>query len=318
MSGLGDAADVLSKQKGKVLMGLELREFPFSISWVADGFGFGLWDYIFVNPNIIGTNIVLNAYADVILPVGFAFKILDTDSHTVDMGVTIKAFTRAMMQDNLSIMDMMDEGSDFLDEMSAPLVIGAGFDLGFLYRWDIGLSAGLTFDDIATGGPAVTDFIGDASGGYYVPFSMNLGLAYDFKLGKFWPDLPRFFANTGVTFAFDWHDVTNIFQQDDYMKRNAALDIAMGLQISMLDMIMVRLGMNEMLPACGIGFDFGPIEFDLAYYGKELGLEPGQRPVAAVDFTFAVRPGAKKRDWPWTRGSLAGLMQDMMKSSKRE
>jgi hypothetical protein len=145
---------------------------------------------------------------------------------------------------------------------------------------------------------------------------MNLGVAYDFKLGKFWPDLPSFLAKMGFAFAFDWHDVINVFQQDDYMRRNAALDIAMGLQISMLDMIMVRFGMNEMLPAFGIGFDFGPIELDLAYYGKELGLEPGQFPVAAVDFTFAVRPGAKKRDWPWTRGSLVGLIQNAVNSDK--
>jgi hypothetical protein len=318
-SNMGKAADTLSKQKGKIALGLDIREFPFSVSWVADGFGFGLWNRIFVNPNIQGTHVSVNVYADVILPGAFAFKILDTDNHAVDAGITLKPFVRGIATERINIMDMMDGDVDILDTMSVPLVIGAGFDIGFLYRWDLGLSAGLTFDDIATYGGAVTDFIQDNnSNTYYVPFSMNLGVAYDFKLGKFWENLPGFFANTEIAFAFDWHNVTNVFQQKDYTKRNASLDIAMGLQFKVLDMIMVRFGMNEMLPAFGFGFDFGPIELDLAYYGRELGLEPGQLSAAAVEFTFAIRPDAKKREWPWTRGSLVGLIQNMVNSGESE
>ena len=41
---LGDAADILNMQNGKIALGFDLREFPLSIAWVADGFGFGLWD----------------------------------------------------------------------------------------------------------------------------------------------------------------------------------------------------------------------------------------------------------------------------------
>jgi hypothetical protein len=66
--------------------------------------------------------------------------------------------------------------------------------------------------------------------------------------------------------------------------------------------------MNDLLPAFGIGFDHGFFEIDLAYYGKEFGLEPGLLSAAAVDLTISIRPGAKKRDWPWTRRSLVGLI----------
>jgi hypothetical protein len=308
MDALGDAADILSKQKGKIPLGFDLREFPLSIAWVADGFGFGLWNRVFVNPNIIGTNVEINAYADVILPVGFAFKILDTDAHSVDAGITVKPFVRVLFSEKMKIMEMMDDDFDLADSLSVPLIAGAGFDLGFLYRWNIGLSAGLTLDDIVTRGGPITDLAGgNANATYYVPFSMNLGLAYDFKIGRFWTSAPRFFADMGIAFTFDWRNVTNVFQQDDYQKRNAALDIGMGLQITLFNILNLRLGMSEMLPAVGLGADFGPIEIDLAYYGKELGLEPGQLSAAAVDLTFAVRPGAKKRNWPWTRRSLVGL-----------
>ena len=314
LSSLGEAANILSKQQGKVSLGYDMREFPLSVAWAANGFGFGLWNRIFVNANIIGTHIEIHSYADLFLPVGFAFKILDTSAHTVDAGITVKPFVRGLISQKLNIMDMIDSSSDILDDFSIPIIAGAGFDLGFMYRWDAGLRAGLTFADIVTRGGVVTSFMGRDTNSYYVPFSMNLGLAYDFKIGTFWTGAPSLLANTGITFAFDWRDITNAFQQDDYTRRNAALDIGVGLQICVLDMFSVRMGMNEMLPAFGIGVDLGAFEFDAAYYGKELGKEPGQLSAAALEFTIAVRPDAKKRDWPWTRGSLVGLISGSEKA----
>jgi hypothetical protein len=309
MGALGDAADILSKRNGKIPLGIDIREFPLSIAWVADGFGFGVWDRVFVNPNIIGTNMEINIYADVILPVGFAFKILDTDSHDVDAGVTVKPFVRFIGYEKVSILKLMDDSDDTLDKMSVPVLMGAGFDLGFLYRWDIGLSAGLTFKDIVTRGAVIADILGnDADGSYYTPFTMNLGLAYDFKIGRFWTTAPNILANLGITAAVDWRDMINAFQQKDYQNRNAGLDFGVGLQFSLYDMFMLRFGMNKLLPAFGLGFDYGFFEIDIAYYGKEFGLEPGQLSAVVVDLTVSIRPGAKKRDWVWTRRSLVGLI----------
>jgi hypothetical protein len=76
--------------------------------------------------------------------------------------------------------------------------------------------------------------------------------------------------------------------------------------------------MNEMLPAFGFGFDFGSFEIDVAYYGKELGLEPGQMPTAALDLTIAIRPGAKERHWPWTQKSLVEVISGMGKKSNAQ
>ncbi|MDR1862840.1 MAG: hypothetical protein LBQ67_02850 [Treponema sp.] len=306
MSTLGDEADILSKQKGKIPLGFDLREFPLSFAWVADGFGFGLWDRIFVNPNIIGTHVDLNVYADVILPVGFAFRILDTEAHDVDVGVTAKPFVRVIGREKVDILELMDN-DDILDTIAVPVIAGAGVNLGLLYRWDIGLRAGVTFDDIFTRGVVVSTITGEDDETYYVPFTINAGLAYDFKIGRFWKTAPGFLANMGFTLAFDWRDIVNAFQQDDYQKRNTLLDMGAGFQVSLYDMFMLRIGMNEMLPSFGFGFDLGPLEIDLAYYGKELGLEPGLLSTAAVDVTIALRPGAKKRNWPWTRRSLVGL-----------
>ena len=307
LGALGGAADILSKQKGKISMGFDLKEFPLSIAWVADGFGFGLWNRVFVNSNIIGLRFNFDVYADVILPVAFAFKVLDLNGHAIDAGLTVKPFARVRAYEKINILGLLSTDADL--SITAPLIIGAGFDLGLLYRWDTGLSAGLTFDDIVTRGAVAANLYGADSNTYFVPFSMNLGLAYDFKLGQIWENAPGFLAKTGVSFAADWRDLTNIFQQDDYSKRNAILDLGLGTQLSLGGLVNLRLGLNEMLPAVGLGLDLGPFEIDAAYYGKEFGLEPGQLSTAALDLTFAIRPGAKKRDWPWARRALIGSHQ---------
>ncbi|MCL2068222.1 MAG: hypothetical protein FWG99_12265 [Treponema sp.] len=304
---LGETADVLSRQKGKIAMGMEMREFPLSFSWVADGFGFGLWNRVFINMNIIGTHVEFKTYGDVLMPFGFALRILNTRMHDLDAGITLKPFTRALFHERVNITDMLDN-NDITDDLSFPLVIGAGYDIGLLYRWDIGFSAGVTFNDIITRGNVVNDFIGGNDDGYYVPSSISWGVAYDTKLGRSRTNTSnRFLSELGFTLVFDWRDFANAFDRDNYLKRNPALDISAGFQLSVFDIFKIRIGMSDLLPAFGFGIDIGPIEFDLAYYGMEFGLEPGILSVAAVDMTFAIRPGAKKRDWPWTQRSLIGV-----------
>jgi len=309
-SALGNAADTLSKQKGKIALGFELREFPFSFAWVANGFGFGLWNRTFVNANIQGTYLEAHIYSDVMLPIGFAFKIFSLEGHTVDTGLTLKPFARIRAREKEKITALIGDSSDFSDRITLPLIMGGGLDIGLLYRWDIGFQAGLTFSDILTRGKVVQNFMDTKDeNSYYVPFTMNAGLAYEFRIGRYWENAPSFFKNIGFALAFDWRDLGNAFNQDDYLNnRNYKLDLGFGFQVFFWDVIKVRIGMNEMLPAFGLGFDLGPVKIDAAYYGREFGYEPGQLSAAVVEFSLSVRPGAKKRSWPWTRRSLIGLI----------
>ena len=198
----------------------------------------------------------------------------------------------------------MDDADDFIDSINIPLIVGGGFDMGLMYRLGNWFRAGFTFDDIYTRGKVVHNIVGVDKNKYYVPFTMNTGVAFDFKV-----------LFLRFSLAADWRDIVNIFKQDDYMRRNTLLDLGVGFQFSMFDIIKLRIGMNEMLPACGVGFDLGPVEIDLAYYGKEFGNEPGQLSAAVVEFSIAIRPNAKKRDFPWTRRSLVGLFTGVEKVS---
>jgi hypothetical protein len=303
---------------GKIPFGFGLNEFPLSIAWVADGFGFGIWDRIHADVDISGTTAEAVVLADVIIPIGFAFKILDTDEHDVDAGIAVKIFGRGYGEAMITVAEVVGDLAELTDDLGAPVIMGAGFDLGFMYRWNTGLSAGMTFDDIFThGGEIARIGNGEAEDGYYVPFSWNLGVAYDFKIGNFWKTAPGFIARSGITAAFDWHNFDLLFvSKNPYLKRNPVLGIGMGLQFSFVDIFKLRIGMSEMLPSFGFGFDLGAIKIDIAYYGKELGLEPGQMPAAMLDLTFAIRPGAKERSWPWARTSLVEIIDTQIQKSK--
>ena len=307
---LGSALDPISERDGRIALGMEFKEFPFSFAWVADGFGFALMNYTFLDFEIKGAYVDVNIYEDVMLPVGFGFKIFELNGHTVDAGVTVKPFLRVMGKTpTIDIISLVSDADGLMDDLSVPLMIGTSVDLGFMYRWDFGLQAGLTFNDIIGKGWVVTDLYDSdkSSGSYNIPFSMNLGVAYDFRPGNFWPELPKFVKSLGLTFAFDWHNFNNAFNNSDYTKRNSALDIGMGLQLSMWDTIFVSVGLNEMLPAFGLGFYLGKaVKIDLAYYGREFGIEPGHLSTAMLDLSIAIRPGAKERDWPWARKSVMG------------
>jgi hypothetical protein len=305
---------------GKIPFGFGLSELPLSFAYVADGFGFGLWDRIHIDVDLVGTTAEAVVLADVVLPIGFAFKILDTDAHDIDAGVTLKIFGRGYGEKMVTVAEVVGDLAAIADDLGMPVIMGAGFDLGFLYRWDIGLSAGITFDDIVTrGGEIARIGSGESKNGYYVPFSLNLGVAYDFRIGRFWRTAPGFIANTGITAAFDWHDFNLLFEtKNPYFKRNPVLGIGAGLQFSLADLFKVRIGMNEMLPSFGFGFDLGAFEIDIAYFGRELGLEPGQLPVAMLNLTFSIRPGAKEKSWPWARTSLVEVISKQIKKSKAE
>ncbi|MCL2380922.1 MAG: hypothetical protein FWC64_04935 [Treponema sp.] len=290
-----DVVDVLSEQNGRIALGLELREIPLSIAWVANGFGFGLWNRSFVQVEVIGDYHRATVYSDIMLPVGFAFSVLDWGwgQHTLDAGFTVKPFARFMVRERGFITDMLDN-SDM--EFVAPVILGGGLDAGLLYRWAGGLQAGLTFTDIFSRATVAANLADtDDSSRYYVPFAVNAGVSYCFEM----------FGFARITLAANWRDIGNVFNQNDYLNnRNYLLDFGAGMQLSLFDMLFFRMGMNEMLPAVGFGFTFGALNIDLAYYGRELGYEPGQLSAAAVDLSITIRPGARKRSWAWTEGSI--------------
>jgi hypothetical protein len=289
-SALGDFA---RETGGKVPLVFELRG-PLSVGYVANGLGFGIWNRVHEKATVIGTDISASVLADLILNFGMSFSILSLGNHEVDAGFVVKPFLRAKAGIAVTALDAIGGGLDnIIDEFNVPLIAGAGFDLGFMYRFFKDLRVGLTIADVYTGGSRVSTLYGDDDGvsSYQVPATLNLGVAYTLQ------PIPWL----GLAFMLDYRNVTNLFNADDYTKRNPILDLAFGTELSIFQFLKLRFGLNEMLPSAGLGLVAKAFQFNVAIYGKELSNEPGDFSTYGLDLSIAIRPETKEKQWPWSR-----------------
>ena len=292
---------------GRMVLGLDLPEFPLSIAWVANGFGFGLWNRTHMTVKVDGiTSGTIDVYADVMLPIGMAFKVLDFGGAiTVDAGITVKPFARTWISETINPTSLMSSIDNLADNLSAPLIAGGALDAGLMLRMGNFLSAGLTFNNIFSHGVEVYN-LGTLNGKerevnkntvYKFPFTMNAGAAMNFNL----------FNIMGLAVALDLRDISNYFAQDNYLNRNWILNLGLGAELSMFNFLKVRAGISDMLPSVGLGLHFGAFKIDFAYFGQELGNEPGHRSTAVAGLSLSIRPQAKQRDWAWTRNAFIGF-----------
>lgn len=113
----------------------------------------------------------------------------------------------------------------------------------------------------------------------YIKPNINLGVSY------------KLFDNSFLSWAVmaDYRDLINLFRQKEYDSRNAWLNLSVGSELTLFKLVAIRVGLNEMLPAVGIGFDFFVLKLDAAFYGKELGNEPGKLSTYALDVGLLFR-----------------------------
>jgi hypothetical protein len=289
----GALGDFAKDTGGKIPIGIELRG-PLSIAYAANGLGFGLWDRVHVDATVIGTDIDASVLADAIINFGMSFGIVSLGNHELDTGFVVKPFLRAKAGMSVTALDAIGGGLDNITEkFNVPLIAGAGLDLGFMYRFHRDLAVGLTINDVYTGGSRIATLYGDDDGisSYRVPATLNMGVAYTLQPISW----------LGLAFMLDYRDVANLFNTDDYTKKNPILNLAFGTELSLVRFIKLRVGLNEMLPTAGIGLEGGAFQLNFAIYGKELSNEPGGFSTYGLDVSLAIRPKTKEKTRPWNR-----------------
>jgi hypothetical protein len=300
---------------GKLPFGVDVRG-PISIGYTANGFGLGLFSRIVADTRITGVDLDAAVYVDLMLPVGMSFNVLRLMDHEVSVGLALKPFVRATSTVETSALDFFDESitgeSTFLNDISIPVLAGLGNDLGLMYRFKRDLAAGLTVSDIYTFGVQMVDVADKIDLGegkstkssdamYRVPTSLNLGVAYTFRLANFWAATPQPLQSFYAAAMLDWRSVNNIFSWDDRLHRNPILDLGFGTELGFFNFLKLRLGVRDMLPMIGIGLEPAVFKLNIALYGKELGAEPGVNSTMALDVSVALRLNTKKKNWPWTK-----------------
>jgi hypothetical protein len=272
-------SEVFGKKGGYI--GFDLGG-PISGGFINKGFGIGLFNRTFVDVSIRGNNIGYTVNEDVFLTGGYGYKILNRGSHVLDIGLLGKIFYRFSMDNIFSLFSLIDSG-----EITFPLTntFGFGFDMGVQYTWAEALTTAIAYRDFVS--PAYSsrytsfDMLGGAAETLPVAFvrpSLDIGVAYK---------VPIPFG--ALNLMLDYRDFTDLIIPQSYIVRNPILNIGLGAEYTLFNILSFRAGLADMLPAVGIGLHVRGFAMDFAIKGKEIGLDPGVQPVYVIELGILSR-----------------------------
>jgi hypothetical protein len=262
---------------------------PVSVGWVGRGLGFGLFTRSLINMALSGTMMRPSVNEDILLVGGYSFRVLNNQSHILDLGFLGKGFFRGMVNMDVSLLEIEDL-------MNEPLVnqftayLGVGFDLGIRYTFANALSLALVCYDVYS--PVLKNIYGSIGDFFdrqdpikarsYATVTRRLDLGMMYRIRS--PFLHRYISS--FAFMVDYQNFMDFFS---LIPRNPILNIGIGAELVILNALSLRAGIADALPAIGFGLDLSFMKIDFAIRGKELGLDPGMRSTYGVDLGLLFR-----------------------------
>ena len=203
----------------------------------------------------------VDVISDIGAGAGYAHPFLD---NSLLVGVSAKYIHRQSLTQEYTVADLSDELSDRIkDDMEK----GNGIlvDFGVIYK----LSK-FDFANTRLGISANNLFGSDLGDAADATRHVDIGFAQDLDLKV-----------TKATFAIDYVDIFNQFDQDsDLAKR-----LRLGVECEFLDIINVRAGLYQGYVTAGLNLEARIVRLDLLTYAEEVGAYAGQR----VDRRYAGR-----------------------------
>lgn len=262
---------------------------PISFGYVGDGLGFGIQNASSATISVSG--ITRPAKAEVaenlILSGGYAGRIPfpEESGFTLDLGFLLKGFLQSgvsIEKDAVEIIGLVSNPNPGIF-LTQPFYLqtGIGLDVGLLGAYDDQLFLGIAVRDLYT--PTMKNLynsINEFSGGYD-PASVIAGkVPLDMSVGFMWQ--PRMMISNKYVSEFrlmiDYKDIWDFLLVPEEAT-NPILHVGVGSEIVVLDILSLRVGMDEGLLNAGLGLDLYFFNLDMAMFGKELGVEPGMSPV---------------------------------------
>ncbi len=281
----------LLDEKGRLYTAMDLAT-PIAFGYAGGGLGIGVFNrtYVVINaPSVSSTYLTLGE--EFLLTGGYAHRFHLGGGHTLDAGVAVKGFLRNEFAWSGALTDVDTALADLFGGVPYTLAAGIGLDAGVLWRFG-DFALGLAARDLLTPYMATTyssynAFKADPSASKTDTESDLLPI--DLSLGFRWSPRWGFLVRNGneLTLLLDYRNIVGLFRVLD---RNPLLEFNLGAELVLLEILSLRAGIQDALPAAGFGLDLQVFDLSLAMYGKELGLEPGSRPVfnliLALDFVY--------------------------------
>jgi hypothetical protein len=258
---------------------------PVALGFVGNGLGMGVFSRFVMDAGVTSSRVKPVGSAEVLFLGGYSWRVLERGVHKLDLGFTGKGFYRGVINMEASVFDVTEA---FDDVSSRPYQsqFGLGLDLGIKYTRTNGLSVALVGYDAFS--PAlVTDYpsFNNKNNGTqrYATVTPRLALGALYRIRNDFID--RHFDD--VIVMFDYRDFLDYLIAD--IPRNPLLQFSLGAEIRVLEILRLRAGISEALPAAGFGLDMTVLRFDFALRGRELGLDPGIQSVYTVDIGLLFR-----------------------------
>lgn len=266
---------------------------PLSLGYMGDGLGFGIFQRShFVLDAASLYSVDLGIAEDVLIVGGYGFRIKIGKSSALDLGILAKGYVRGELGFSGGLLELTPMLSDYTLLLDEPfyLTTGIGIDAGLRWNWKERIALGLVYRDayspaLLTTYENVESFIAGGAtstteSGRIDP-DLKFGLAFTPSLGR----LGRIFDS--LTIALDYDDILDLLAP---LPRNAILNVDLGIEMRVLDILSLRIGIREALLQAGVDFDLDFAHVSVSAWGDELGSEPGQRPVynllLGIDFLY--------------------------------
>lgn len=299
---MGDSDNLLDNipsildDSGRLFIQLDLAG-PLSFSYVGSGLGFGLYNRTIATINAASIlNASLTIQEDLLLAGGYAHRLrLGDGRHILDLGIMPKGFMRTFVSVEGSIdalMDVVEAPASLMNDSTLTMVSGIGFDVGARWSPSDSFALGLVLRDAYS--PAIITEYSDLESFRQNPSAAKESTEYDFvspdlSIGLAYHAPFAAFRRLGIDLSvyLDYRDILNLLA---VVPRNPVLNVGLGAELILLDIVSFRAGINDALLAAGFGLDLSFFTLSLAMYGRELGLDPGKRPaynvVVALDFRY--------------------------------
>lgn len=270
---------------------------PVSFGYLGKGLGFGFFnttDVVFRSDSPL--TITAIAGEQITLAGGYAFRIpLSKEStHVLDLGVLLKGSLRGEVELTRTLLELpglfSSIGFDTVTESPFKLISGIGIDAGIRYGLGDMFALGIVGKNLYT--PTMTqsyattnDFLDNAAdpvvSNGLVPIDLTAGVLFSPRLGV----LSRYVSD--LRLMVDYVDILD-FLTHPATARNPILHASLGVELRILEILMIRGGFSQGLFAAGLGLDLTIFGINIAMYGTELSSEPGLRPVynaqVGIDF----------------------------------